>query len=536
MEYDFLKAFPKRMKCVGLHAMLQANSSQKFIWKQLGFEGLAEQMNIIYSVLLFIMEQSLKEEICTLDNISTFIDSINEQYYKKELNFDDCHELADFIVNVVLANEGKSVYFAGFDYEQQKFENIHISYVNNKIVYDEHDVRRTSYYLTDDGYNLLLGTLEVESNLKLTIQEMIFKLHLEKQSYDRALDDVKNIFNLMRIQLQKIQAAMLRIRRNALEYSAKEYDQLLQENLDTIDRTREKFSAYRLLVQSRVQELEQDNINIHVLSTEDKEKLQNLREIYQYLHRAIDEYQKILNSHFDLEKLYTLELENITEMLMVRRFNLRRELYDKLLERPECLEHLDIFLRPLFNGNPGKSININRFLERQKVRFIEEEWEQDITEDLDDSAWEEEQKRLRLAKLALYEASLTVLLEKLIAKESLKLSELVESLTIEERDAFLPSIPVFKEIMVELLKKNTMDIADLRAEKAEFILEESSDFRLQRMVLDILEKHPDWKRITSLQVYRLPQEKPIVLKQLDEESGILKCIRCSNIMLKVSGE
>ena len=127
-------------------------------------------------------------------------------------------------------------------------------------------------------------------------------------------------------------------------------------------------------------------------------------------------------------------------------------------------------------------------------------------------------------------------MEKLIAKESLKLSELVESLTIEERDAFLPSIPVFKEIMVELLKTNMMDIAGLRAEKAEFILEESSDFRIQRMVLDILEKHPDWKRITSLQVYRLPQEKPIVLKQLDEESGILKCIRCSNIMLKVSGE
>ena len=59
MEYDFLKAFPKRMKCVGLHAMLQANSSQKSIWRQMGFEGLSEQMNMIFSVLLFIRKARL---------------------------------------------------------------------------------------------------------------------------------------------------------------------------------------------------------------------------------------------------------------------------------------------------------------------------------------------------------------------------------------------------------------------------------------------------------------------------------------------
>ena len=37
-----------------------------------------------------------------------------------------------------------------------------ISYVANRIVYVEDEVKRTSHYLTDDGYNLLLGTLEME--------------------------------------------------------------------------------------------------------------------------------------------------------------------------------------------------------------------------------------------------------------------------------------------------------------------------------------------------------------------------------------
>ena len=97
--------------------------------------------------------------------------------------------------------------------------------------------------MTEDGYNLLLSTLEIENNMKLTIHEMIFKMHLEKQSYDKAVDEIKNVFNLLRIQLQKIQDAMLRVRRNALSYSVSDYEQLLGENMESIDMTKQKFQS-----------------------------------------------------------------------------------------------------------------------------------------------------------------------------------------------------------------------------------------------------------------------------------------------------
>lgn len=60
------------MKCVGLYALLYDNSSQKYIWKERGFNTLDEQLNVIFSVMLYIMEQSLKEESCTIDNITVF--------------------------------------------------------------------------------------------------------------------------------------------------------------------------------------------------------------------------------------------------------------------------------------------------------------------------------------------------------------------------------------------------------------------------------------------------------------------------------
>ena len=199
MQYEFLKNFPRRMKNVGLYAVLIQNSAQKMSWKQFGFSKFDEQLNLIFAVMLYIMEQSLKEENCTMDDIGAYIDTLNTRYLQKQITYEDCRKLGGFIVNVILSNEGRAMYFDGYDFEQNAYHIMHVSYVANRIVYLDQEVRRTSYYLTDDGYNLILSTLEIENNMKLTIHEMIFQMHLEKQSYDKAVDEIKNVFNLMRI-------------------------------------------------------------------------------------------------------------------------------------------------------------------------------------------------------------------------------------------------------------------------------------------------------------------------------------------------
>ena len=117
MQYDFLKHFPKRMKSVGLYAVLIQNSIQKTTWKQYGFLKSDEQINLIFAVLLYIMEQSLREDICTIDDIGAYIDTVNTQYFHKHLGYDECKELGDFIINHILCNEGKVMYFEGFDFE-----------------------------------------------------------------------------------------------------------------------------------------------------------------------------------------------------------------------------------------------------------------------------------------------------------------------------------------------------------------------------------------------------------------------------------
>lgn len=562
MQYEFLKQFPKRMKHVGMYGLLMQNSAQKQIWKNYGFMKVDEQLNLIFSLMLYIMEQSLKEENCTMDDVGAFLDYLNTTYFHKSISYEECKKIGDFIINVILSNEGKAMYFDGYDFEQRAYKIMNISYIANKVVYVDSDLKRTSYYLTDDGYNLLLSTLEIENNMKLTVQEIIFRLHLEKQSYDKAVDDIKNVFNLLRIQLQKIQEAMLRVRRNALNYSVADYKVLLEENMETIDATKQKFKNYRETVRKRAQELEEQNINVKKLSEEDEEKLNNLRIIESYLNQGIDEHQKILNSHFDLKILYEKELELLAQMSLIQRFSLRTELYDKILEDASGLEQLDVFLRPLFYKEPDKMYNLNKAMELQRpIRKKKVEEEEEIL-DFDEEGWMEDIARKKKEKLAKYEKSLNLILDIAFEKGTVTLKEIKEILeeekaerengpdkeqvlkkeneqeTTEEiqktgMEILIPSIDIFKEIMVELIKSREINLHTLRKEKSEYITEQTLEFQLHEMVLNVVDQDEKKRGISKIYISRTQDKQGITFSNVCDDNGVQKTIRCSNVEIMV---
>ena len=535
MQYEFLKKFPRRMKNVGLYAVIIQNSSQKLSWKQYGFTKFDVQINLLFDVLLYIMEQSLKEEKCTMDDIATYIDTINVQYLRKDISYEQCHQLGDFIVNTVLSNEGRPMYFGGYDFEKNEYEEMHISYVANKIVYVENEVRRTSYYLTDDGYNLLLSTLEIEDNMKFNIHEIIFRLHLEKQSYDKAVNDIKNVFNLIRIQFQRVQEAMRQIRRNALSYSVDEYEEVLVGNLNTITDTKKKFQEYKTVIQERVKDLEEENINIRKLSKKEQQDLNNLQVIEEYLTRVLDEHQKILNSHFDLKILYTEELERLSQARLIQRFSMRRDFYDKVLKQADTLENMDMFLRPLFNRNPEKIYNLNKAFSYEKSvnAGMEKDTEEEV--DFDEEAFRREKEEKLQKKLLVYEKSLQYLLEKASVTGEVSLGQLKDRLDIypEEKEIFIPNVDVFKEIMVELIRNRTIDIATLKKERREYIQEQPDGFQLNEMILKLVEEQPENNDITSIEVERLENEEAITFSEIKDEENRRKTIRCSNVLIRL---
>ncbi|MDI6617106.1 MAG: hypothetical protein QME45_00330 [Clostridiales bacterium] len=538
MNLDFLKKFSTRMKKVGMHTLIDYNSMFKNMWKSYGFEESYEYINLIYAMLMFIMEQSLKDEVCTIDDIASYIDELNSKFFGKSLTYEQCKSLGDFIVNTILCDEGRAMYFKGYDFEAKKYVDIHISYVSNKIVYINDTVRRTSYYLTDDGYSLLLGTLEVENNMKLTIQEMIFKLHLEKADYSKAVDDIKQIFNLSRIQLQKIKEGIRRIRENVLDFSSEEYETTLNDDMAIIKEQRNKFKAYREHVKEKIEEFYEQGIGRDKLNDEDLDKLNNLGTINEYLSRVIGEQQKILSTHFDFKHAYSEALTGMTAVAAIKRINFAGEIYEPILNDVSKLKTLDKILRPLYISKPHQFYNINKSIQYQRVI---RERDDDIEEELssDEDVFMEEKERERREKLLKYRGVLEVLFEYLINFQDRKvyLSKIAEDIR-KNRDvkgAFVPSVEIFREVMIELLKSNHINMEELKRESKKSIRDDSPiDFEFNKTVMEIVEEDKKFSNIREIDISKAIDRSPVKIYGIQTDKGYVKTVICTDIEFKVN--
>jgi len=537
MKLDFLKEFEKRMKRVGMFTLINHNSFYKNTLKNYGFDVPFESTNLIFTVMLYIMEQSLKEENCTLDDISGFIEDIDKQYFKRFLNSEACKTIADFIVNVILCNSGEAMYFKGYNFEKTAYEYINISLINNRIIYIE-DVRRTSYYLTEDGYYLLLGTLEVEGNLKLTVQEMIFKLHLEKADYDKALEDVRQLFNLSRIQLQKIEESIRRIKENVFEFLPEEYDSILNDNMNIIEKQKKTFKGYKDYVSEREKDIEKNNINLNNLNEEDEKALSNLGIIKKQLSRVIDEHQKILNTHFDFKKVYSRALIDMTAFSAIKRINFNNELYEPILRDFGKLEALSKILRPLYLSKLPKYYNIKKAIMPQKViKAKEEEDELAITFD-EDSLKKEREKELKIKQLK-YRGVLECIIDFLIVSEdktiTLKEILLVTSDDEDKQKIFVPTIEIFREVMIELLKAQVVDIKEVLIETRNSIENETIiDFELNKTLVAIVIDNERLRSLKTIECCKDPSNEQLQIYDAKTNEGYRRNVKCSNLIFRAS--
>ncbi len=534
MEYmDFLKGFSKRMKNVGRFAVLVDNSRQKVTWKKdYEVNSLDEQMNLIFSVLLFVMEYSLKEENCTIDDITVFLEDINNLYYNKNYNYEKNKELAVFIVDVILGNSGSAMYFNGYDYENRNYKEININYISNKVVYLDNGVRRTSYRLTDEGYNMILSTMELENNLKLTVHEMLFKMHLEKADYGRAVDDIKNVFEQLRIQNQKIQEAMHRIRQNALSYTIEEYQHLEEETIGTIEKTRAEFRAHQMVVDMRVKEFEMQEMDESEFNAKDQESLANLRIISGFLTRSLDEHQRILGEHFDLKSLYDRELQNFASMTMVQRFNIRSEIYDRVLMDINKLEGIDEVFKPLYLKHIPQFYNINKAFEYQKK--LGKETEDDSIEiEFDIEKYEQEQEEKKKELLAQYNKSCASIMSYLYENQRISLSMLNaidRDASNPIRDNLIPTAEIFREVIIEFITAGVIDIHALRQEQAEHITEQSDSFQLNEMLLSIIDEN-NYNDINKIYIDKVEGADYVIFNHVKDNNGNTRRIKCTDVEL-----
>lgn len=104
----------------------------------------------------------------------------------------------------------------------------------------------------------------------------------------------------------------------------------------------------------------------------------------------------------------------------------------------------------------------------------------------------------------------------------------------EKVQELIPNVEIFKEVVVELLKSREIDIPALKKERMDFIQENSSDFELHEMLLQLLDAQEavGKRQIQKLRVQRIEDGSVVQFENVKDEEGNIKTIRCSNILFE----
>ena len=215
---SYLEGFSKRMTLVAeiSSVIVRINKSSE-LEALIGSENMC---NIIFSVLIHIMERTLTENVkCTLDDIEDFIAEILPSYSISVYQV-DVRELTRYIIKDILQCKGQSYNFKIMDYGSG-MQSMSVRLIRD-IADDNGNI---SYVLDQQGFDLLFRTKEVDE-LGFQIEEIRLEKLIKRGNYSEALEQSRQILRMInekKIELDLFEKSM---RYNISIISGEEYDQM----------------------------------------------------------------------------------------------------------------------------------------------------------------------------------------------------------------------------------------------------------------------------------------------------------------------
>lgn len=520
--YDFLRNFHLRMRNVSASALLNKSIVYKdSLSTNYGFKDYDEQINLVYLLLLYIMNQSLKEEECTLDDMAIYLEEINEEYFRKNIERNDYRKLANFIVNEIVLNDGNMTFFNCLNTEKNEFQQVYVQLIGHKRTEESN---MATYYLTEEGYNLVLSSFEFEDNMKLTIHELIFKLNLENKDYDKALDDVKNIFTLSKKQVQALLDNIIRIKENVMTFTADEYERSINESIKVIKEQDEKFRAHKEEIEKRENDLKELYSQNELTNNQEEvveivEKLEKLSKIKRELSRIAYEHSRIMNIHFEFKEVYTHALLSSIETGQRERINVK-EFEEEVLRDLSKLEMMDKLLQPLFKKKIAKNYNLLHCLMPQKSKTINPVESDEVDLLMDEETYrleKEEKQRKALEKFNKYKNMVKIIIDYGLTNNSTySLTELIEFYKDrEEYNQLVPNVYMIREVLLELLSMREFTIEQLKKDikKTNKDLTNEGSFEPLKIIVELVEENQAFKMIDSIKITKSTQDDIVKISQ-----------------------
>lgn len=435
---ELLAGFEKRMKFINIVRCLLDYKYPDHIREMIPDKRILD--NMIVAVLVFIKDRTLgTEQTCTITDVERFLEDFSV-VLPADYNTNP-KILARYIIIDVLQNGGVMAEFTTFYSASESFEPMAIRLINEE---------KGNYHLTDDAFDFLFRSKEIESELDYSVTRFRMKEYMRRDNYEDALDASRELVSRIRNMKVSMDDFLLRCREDISKITVDQYETVVSRIRSLLEDEYKELTEIQAAAKERAKNLEEALQS--GVGTEITQKHRSaLKEIIENISLTIDEQRTLINKKVSLSESYQALIRDNFVVNRFERLNFERDILSPLRKMDTTLgDAAKFFLFMLTKPEFDKKFNVENFYAPQgKISENEAEEGLDITGEETDY---EKQIEIRNARFRNISCDLFRFIEH---KDHFKISDFIDSLHVSELKEYstenaLPSVMLSLFAMQEL--------------------------------------------------------------------------------------
>ncbi len=529
--YDFLNNFHRRMEKLSYSFLIDNKVSTLTGFKDY-FTSL-ELINLVYSLMCFVLDRSLKDEECTLNNMASLLEELAPNYYDRFLDEEEASEITRFIVYKILRNDGKPFVFSTIDYStgEKKIFDFHL--LQQKT--SKFDNNKSTFMLTQEGYRLILGAFEVDEKTQIDINQMILELSLKKKNFSQGLLAVENLNNLITAQINVINNFIYSTRENIFSIEQKTFEDNFLKNIDVLKEQNKKFDDLKDIIIIEEDRLSKSEAEF---TKDNYESLKQLGKIKELLTAISYKASELINRHFHFKEEYKRALEEASFYYNNKRINIKEDLIKPIEKKASSLGNIYKIFNPLFRSSLPKGFNINYMFNEQSL-YSKDDDEDDIF--INEEEGQDDELIIRQKNKEQYRYIVSSIVSFLVDNRSTDLKSLVTCYNNKNVTSYfklVPTIRKFSEVFIELLRIGTIDVEDMMGEQENAYDNDEIEFDLRKLLVDEINEKYSFLALKSMVFTKSGDGAKITVTEKREEGTeedftTIETLDCPNIIMKL---